>query len=99
MLGAQARVCADRADLPLDGARVVLTGRVMEHPSPLLAALRDGGASGRRGGPPRGAAGARRAALAFDRLGVAADADAAALAAALDPERRSPRWVGSPSNA
>jgi N-acetylglucosamine kinase-like BadF-type ATPase len=99
MLGAQARVCAERADLPLDGARVVLTGRVMEHPSPLLArcvmAELPGAVEVRHGAPP--VLGALL--LAFDRLGVAADADAAALAAALDPERRSPRWVGSPSKA
>jgi hypothetical protein len=37
--------------------------------------------------------------LAFDRLGVSADPGAAALAAAIDPERRSPLWVGSPSKA
>jgi hypothetical protein len=37
--------------------------------------------------------------LAFDRIGLARDGDAAALAAALDPERRIRPWVGSPSNA
>jgi hypothetical protein len=37
--------------------------------------------------------------IAFDRAGLACDDDGPALAAALDPERRSPRWVGSPSNA
>jgi N-acetylglucosamine kinase-like BadF-type ATPase len=99
LLGRQARVCADRAELPLDGARIVLTGRVMDHPSPLIAdtvmAELPGAVAVRHGAPP--VVGALL--LALDRLGVAVDGDAAALAAALHPERRSPRWVGSPSKA
>jgi len=99
VLGEQARVCATRAGLALDGARVVLTGRVLEHPTPLLAdavmAQLPGAVAVRHGAPP--VLGALL--LAFDRIGLARDGDAAALAAALDPERRSPRWVGSSSNA
>ena len=99
VLGEQARVCATRAGLPLDGARVVLTGRVLEHPTPLLAdavmAQLPGAAAVRHGAPP--VLGALL--LAFDRIGLARDGDAAALAAALDPERRIRPWVGSPSNA
>jgi hypothetical protein len=82
------------------GARVVLTGRVMEHASPLLAdavmAELPGAVAVRHGRPP--VLGALL--LAFDRAGVPfGDADAAALAASLDPDARSPRWVGSPSKA
>jgi N-acetylglucosamine kinase-like BadF-type ATPase len=99
VLGEQARVCATRAGLPLDGARVDLTGRVLEHPTPLLAdavmAQLPGAAAVRHGAPP--VLGALL--LAFDRIGLARDGDAAALAAALDPERRIRPWVGSPSNA
>ena len=99
VLGEQARVCATRAGLPLDGARVVLTGRVLEHPTPLLAdavmAQLPGAAAVRHGAPP--VLGALL--LAFDRIGLARDGDAAALAAGLDPERRIRPWVGSPSNA
>jgi N-acetylglucosamine kinase-like BadF-type ATPase len=99
LLGEQARVCATRAGLALAGARVVLTGRVMRHPSPLLAGAVMGELPGavavRHGVPP--VVGALL--LAFDRLGVAADPDAAALAAGVDPDARSPRWVGSPSKA
>jgi N-acetylglucosamine kinase-like BadF-type ATPase len=99
VLGEQARVCATRAGLPLAGTRVVLTGRVLDHPTPLLAgavmAELPGAVAVRHGAPP--VLGALL--LAFDRIGLARDGDAAALAAALDPKRRSPGWVGSPSNA
>jgi N-acetylglucosamine kinase-like BadF-type ATPase len=100
LLGEQARVCAVRAGLQLAGARVILTGRVMEHPSPLLAeavmAELPGATAVRHGAPP--VLGALL--LAFDRAGApVGDAGAAALAASLDPDARSPRWVGSPSKA
>jgi N-acetylglucosamine kinase-like BadF-type ATPase len=36
-LAAQARVSAARVDIPVRGTRVVLTGGVLQHPSPLLA--------------------------------------------------------------
>ena len=68
--------------LPLAGTRVVLTGRVLEHPTPRLAdaamAELPGAVAVRHGAPP--VAGALL--LAFDRIG-ARDGDAAALAAAL----------------
>jgi N-acetylglucosamine kinase-like BadF-type ATPase len=100
ILGEQARVCASRAALPLAGARVVLTGRVMEHSSPLLAGAvmeqLPGAVAVRHGRAP--VLGALL--LAFDRAGVRfGDDGAATLAASLDPDARSPRWVGSPSKA
>ena len=62
--------------------------RVLEHPTPLLAdavmAELPGAVAVRHGAPP--VLGALL--LAFDRIGPARDGDAAALAAALDPERR-----------
>jgi N-acetylglucosamine kinase-like BadF-type ATPase len=100
LLGEQARVCLSRVGLPVAGARVVLTGRVLEHPSPLLAdavmAELPGAEPVRQSAPP--VLGALL--LAFDRAGVAADA--AALAAGLDldaSDPRSPGWVASPSKA
>lgn len=36
-LGEQARVCAARVGLPLEGTPLVLTGGVLQHPSPVLA--------------------------------------------------------------
>ncbi|MEA2380078.1 MAG: hypothetical protein QOH72_49 [Solirubrobacteraceae bacterium] len=97
VLGGQARACAQRAGLALDGTLVVMTGGVMRHPSDLLAgavmAELPGAEAVRPAAPP--VIGALL--LAFDRLGVAADSGA--LAAGLDFDARSPGWLGSPSTA
>ncbi len=97
LLGEQARVCASRCGLALPGARVVLSGRVLEHPTERLATAvmeqLPGAEAVRTGAPPVVGA----VLLAFDRLGIAGDAEA--LAATLDPERRDVPWAGSPSSA
>jgi N-acetylglucosamine kinase-like BadF-type ATPase len=100
VLGLQARACARRLALPLDGTRVVLTGGVFGHPTERLAAATmaelPGAVPVRHGPPP--VAGALL--LALDRLGVRVDE--AAVAAGLPfqaPEGRSAPWAASPSNA
>jgi N-acetylglucosamine kinase-like BadF-type ATPase len=92
VLGRQARACAAQLDLPIAGARVVLTGRVFSHPTERLAAATmaelPGAVSVRHGPPP--VAGALL--LALDRLGV--DIDAGVVSAGL-PQARSTAWVAS----
>jgi N-acetylglucosamine kinase-like BadF-type ATPase len=92
VLGAQARASAAQIELPLDGLRVVLTGRVFEHPTERLATATMAelpGAVPVRGGPPP-IAGALL--LAYDRLGVAVDASAVA-AGLSKTDGRSARWA------
>jgi N-acetylglucosamine kinase-like BadF-type ATPase len=100
ILGSQGRACAAQLDLPLDGLRVVLSGRVFAHPTERLAAAAmaqlEGAIAVRHPAPP--VAGA--VLLALDRLGVVVDA--AAVAAALpfpEIDGRSARWAESPSRA
>jgi N-acetylglucosamine kinase-like BadF-type ATPase len=98
VLGRQARASAAQIGLPLEGARVVLTGGVFEHPTDRLAAATmaelPGAVPVRHGPPP--IAGALL--LAFDRLGVAVDASAVA-AGLPATDGRSARWAASPSMA
>jgi N-acetylglucosamine kinase-like BadF-type ATPase len=74
ILGGQARVSAQRVGLGADGTRVVLTGGVLEHPSPLLAdtvmSHLPGALAVRTRAPP--VVGALL--LAFDARGLAIDA-------------------------
>jgi N-acetylglucosamine kinase-like BadF-type ATPase len=100
ILGAQGRACAAQLDLPLDGLRVVLSGRVLAHPTERLAAAAmaelPGAIAVRRPAPP--VAGA--VLLALDRIGAVVDA--AAVEAALpypELDGRSARWAESPSRA
>jgi N-acetylglucosamine kinase-like BadF-type ATPase len=98
VLGTQARASAAQVGLALDGARVVLTGRVFEHPTDRLAAATMAelpGAVPVRGGPPP-IAGALL--LAYDRLGLTVDASAVA-AGLPASDGRSARWAASPSMA
>jgi N-acetylglucosamine kinase-like BadF-type ATPase len=89
ILGGQGRACAAQLDLPLDGLRVVLSGRVFAHPSDRLAAATmaelPGAIAVRHPAPP--VAGA--VLLALDRIGV----DVPEL------DGRSARWAESPSRA
>jgi N-acetylglucosamine kinase-like BadF-type ATPase len=98
LLGEQARVCAERAGLALEGTRIVLSGRVLQHPTRRLAnAVMEqlpGAEAVRTGAPPVVGA----VLLAFDRLGLGPGEDAGALAAGLATERSLP-WAGSPSSA
>jgi N-acetylglucosamine kinase-like BadF-type ATPase len=98
VLGTQARASAAQIGLPLEETRVVLTGRVFEHPTDQLAAATMAelpGAVPVRGGPPP-IAGALL--LAYDRLGLAVDG--ATVAAGLPAtDGRSARWAASPSMA
>jgi N-acetylglucosamine kinase-like BadF-type ATPase len=86
-LGAQARVSAARVGLSVPGARVVLSGGVLQHPTKLLASAilepLPGGVPVRPTAPP--VVGALL--LGFDALGAAMDADA--LAASLAERRTS----------
>jgi N-acetylglucosamine kinase-like BadF-type ATPase len=94
MLGEQARVSAQRIDLPLAGTRAVLTGGVFDHPSQTLADATMAelpGAVAIRGGPPP-IVGALL--LGFDQLGV--ELDPASLSRALDEGGRAP-WAASAS--
>ncbi len=100
ILGSQGRACARRLDLPLDGLRIVLSGRVLAHPTERLAAAAlaelPGAIAVRHPAPP--VAGA--VLLALDRIGAVVDA--AAVAAALpypELDGRSARWAESPSRA
>jgi N-acetylglucosamine kinase-like BadF-type ATPase len=98
VLGKQARASAAQLGLLLEGARVVLTGGVFDHPTDRLAtatmAELPGAVPVRHGPPP--IAGALL--LAYDRLGVAVDAST--VAAGLPPtDGRSARWAASPSMA
>jgi len=92
VLGEQARVCAERVDLPRDGALTVLTGGVFSHPSDALAdatmAELPGAVAVRHGPPP--VVGALL--LGFDRLGVTVDPGA--LSQSLDEGGRAP-WAAS----
>jgi N-acetylglucosamine kinase-like BadF-type ATPase len=78
VLGRQARACAARLDLPLEGTRVVLAGGVFGHPSDRLAAATmaelPGAIAVRHPAPPIDGA----LLLALDRI----------------PERRSAAWAG-----
>jgi N-acetylglucosamine kinase-like BadF-type ATPase len=98
VLGRQARASAAQVGLPLEGARVVLTGGVFEHPTDRLAAATmaelPGAVPVRHGPPP--IAGALL--LAYDRLGVAVDASTVA-AGLPATDGRSARWAASPSMA
>jgi N-acetylglucosamine kinase-like BadF-type ATPase len=92
VVGQQARVCAQRIDLPLADARVVFTGSVFDHPSVALvdAAMAElPGAVAVRGGPPPIVGGLL---LGFDRLGV--EVDPAALSQSLDEGGRA-QWAAS----
>jgi N-acetylglucosamine kinase-like BadF-type ATPase len=96
ILGRQGRACAAQLDLPLDGLRIVLSGRVFAHPSDRLAAATmaelPGAIAVRRPAPP--VAGA--VLLAFDQIGVAVDAEALQFP---ELDGRSARWAESPSRA
>lgn len=96
ILGEQARVCAARAGLGLDGTLTVLSGGVFGHPSDILAgavmAQLPGAEPVRHGPPP--VVGALL--LAFDGAGLAADPRA--LHAALVTDPRSLPWAASPSS-
>jgi N-acetylglucosamine kinase-like BadF-type ATPase len=100
ILGRQGRACAAQLDLPLDGTRVVLSGRVFAHPSERLAAATmaelPGATAVRHPVPP--VAGALL--LSLDRLGVAADAETVAAGLPFpELDGRSARWAESPSRA
>ncbi len=96
ILGSQGRACAAQLDLPLDGLRVVLSGRVFAHPTERLAAATmaelPGAIAVRHPVPP--VAGA--VLLALDRLGVVVDP---AVVQIPELDRRSARWAESPSRA
>jgi N-acetylglucosamine kinase-like BadF-type ATPase len=91
-LGAQARACAARIDLPLDGSRVVLAGGVFGHPTERLAravaAALPGADPVRCAAPPVTGV----LLLALDRLGAVVDEEAVA---AGTPDERSARWAAS----
>jgi N-acetylglucosamine kinase-like BadF-type ATPase len=100
ILGRQGRACAAQLDLPLEGARIVLSGRVFAHPTERLAAATmaelPGAVAVRHPVPP--VAGA--VLLSLDRIG--AEADAETVAARLpfpELDGRSARWAESPSRA
>jgi N-acetylglucosamine kinase-like BadF-type ATPase len=100
ILGRQGRACAAQLDLPLEGTRIVLSGRVFAHPTERLAAATmaelPGAIAVRHPVPP--VAGA--VLLSLDRIG--AEVDAGAVAAGLpfpELDGRSARWAESPSRA
>ncbi|HEY6691947.1 MAG TPA: BadF/BadG/BcrA/BcrD ATPase family protein [Solirubrobacteraceae bacterium] len=100
ILGRQGRACAAQLDLPLEGTRVVLSGRVFAHPTERLAAATmaelPGATAVRHPVPP--VAGALL--LSLDRLGVAADAGTVAAGLPFSElDGRSARWAESPSRA
>jgi N-acetylglucosamine kinase-like BadF-type ATPase len=100
ILGRQGRACAAQLDLPLEGTRVVLSGRVFAHPTERLAAATmaelPGATAVRHPVPP--VAGALL--LSLDRLGVAADAETVAAGLPFpELDGRSARWAESPSRA
>ena len=82
VLGRQARACAEQVSLPLEGARVVLTGGVFGHPTDRLAdaamAELPGAVAVRRPAPPIAGA----VLLALDQIGVSVS------------EGRSAAWAG-----
>jgi N-acetylglucosamine kinase-like BadF-type ATPase len=98
ILGSQGRACAAQLDLPLDGLRVVLSGRVLAHPTERLAAAAmaelPGAIEVRHPAPP--VAGA--VLLALDRIGVVVDAEAIEVPYP-ELDGRSARWAESPSRA
>jgi N-acetylglucosamine kinase-like BadF-type ATPase len=91
-LGSQARACAARIELPLDGARVVLAGGVFSHPTDRLAravaAELPGAEPVRCAAPPVSGV----LLLALDRVGAAVDAEAVAAGV---PDERSAAWAAS----
>ena len=95
VLGGQGRVAAQRVELSLDAARVVLTGSVFAHPTALLAdavmAELPGAVPVRDAPPPIAGA----VLLALDRIGVAVDA--AVLGADLAIDTGGGAWVRSGS--
>jgi N-acetylglucosamine kinase-like BadF-type ATPase len=98
VLGLQARASAERLGLPLAGTRAVLAGGVLSHPTDRLAgavmAQLPGAVPVRHGPPPIAGA----VALALDRLGVAADAEAVAAGVAAIEEGGA-AWAASVSSA
>jgi N-acetylglucosamine kinase-like BadF-type ATPase len=74
-LGDQGRVSAEKVELPLEGATVVLTGGVMQHPSTRLAAAIMARMPGARAVRPEAPPIAGALLIAFDELGVAAKAE------------------------
>jgi hypothetical protein len=98
ILGSQGRACAAQLDLPLDGLRVVLSGRVLAHPTERLAAAAmaelPGAIEVRHPAPP--VAGA--VLLALDRIGVVVEAEAIEVPYP-ELDGRSARWAESPSRA
>lgn len=99
ILGRQARACAGRLDLPLEGAPIVLAGGVFGHPTERLAdatlAELPGAVAVRHPAPP--IAGALL--LALDRAGVTVDAATVVAGLPFVPQPRSAAWAGSPSKA
>jgi N-acetylglucosamine kinase-like BadF-type ATPase len=100
ILGSQGRACAAQLDLPLDGLRVVLSGRVLAHPTERLAAAAmaelPGAIAVRHPAPPIAGA----VLLSLDQIGAVVDA--AVVEAALpypELDGRSARWAESPSRA
>jgi N-acetylglucosamine kinase-like BadF-type ATPase len=95
---AQGRASAERVGLGLDGTLVVLSGGLLAHPSPLLVDLILAGLPGAVRAlavqPPIVGA----ALLAFDRLGVAADAAALGAGLTASPSERSAAWAASHSS-
>ena len=98
ILGRQGRACARRLDLPLDGLRVVLSGRVLAHPTERLAAAAmaelPGAIAVRHPAPP--VAGA--VLLSLDQIGAVVDAEAIEIPYP-ELDGRSARWAESPSRA
>jgi N-acetylglucosamine kinase-like BadF-type ATPase len=98
ILGRQGRACAAQLDLPLDGLRVVLSGRVLAHPTERLAAAAmaelPGAIAVRHPAPP--VAGA--VLLSLDQIGAVVDAEAIEIPYP-ELDGRSARWAESPSRA
>jgi N-acetylglucosamine kinase-like BadF-type ATPase len=100
ILGRQGRAGAAQLDLPLEGTRIVLSGRVFAHPTERLAAATmaelPGAVAVRHPVPP--VAGA--VLLSLDRIGAKADADTVAAGLPFpELDGRSARWAESPSRA
>jgi N-acetylglucosamine kinase-like BadF-type ATPase len=90
-LGAQARVCAARVGLALDGCPVVLTGGVFGHPAPELAGAVMAGLPGALAARPAAPPVVGAVLLAADAAGIGLDGDSITgrLAAAPRPDRPS----------
>jgi N-acetylglucosamine kinase-like BadF-type ATPase len=100
ILGRQGRACAAQLDLPLEGARIVLSGRVFAHPTERLAAATmaelPGAVAVRHPVPPV----AGPVLLSLDRIGAEADADTVAAGLPFpELDGRSAPWAESPSRA